>query len=181
MREIEKIWAEYHQRLSAFVRNRVPPDDADDLLQDIFLKIYTKLDTLDDSAVMRYWLIQVARNTVTDYYRRRRPTEALPEWLDELEPDVDSAVKRELSECLEPMIDRLPDRYRTAVQLSEIEQKTQKEVAEIENLSLSGAKSRVQRGRKILKEMLSECCTVELDRSNRPVEINRQGKDCRRC
>lgn len=154
MNTTENIWREYHSKLSAFLKSRVSSDVADDLLQDVFVKVHTRLDSLRDNTKIESWLYQLTRNTVTDYYRSKKPTEALPDWIEQPESDEGEIIRRELSSCLEPMIKQLPDKYRNAIQLSEIERKTQKEVSEIEGISLSGAKSRVQRGRVLLKDML---------------------------
>jgi RNA polymerase sigma-70 factor (ECF subfamily) len=79
------------------------------------------------------------------------------------------------------MIQMLPDNYREAVILSEIKGLTQKEVARVQGTSLSGAKSRVQRGRAQLKEMLAECCRLEFDHSGRLYNYERKGKSCDAC
>ncbi len=79
------------------------------------------------------------------------------------------------------MVKELPDKYREAVQLSELENRTQKEVAELENISLSGAKSRVQRGRALLKTMLHDCCQIEINQNNQLVSYERKEKDRKSC
>jgi DNA-directed RNA polymerase specialized sigma subunit, sigma24 homolog len=78
------------------------------------------------------------------------------------------------------MIDRLPEKYRKAIVLTDIERLTQKEMAEKLGLSSSGAKSRVQRSRKKLKEMLLECCHFEFDRSGNITEyqLKEQNSPC---
>lgn len=164
MKETETIWHEYHMKLAAFIRSRVAENVVDDLLQDVFVKIHTRLDSLEESAKLESWLYQITRNTVIDHYRSEQPTEALPDWIEYPQKDEAETIRRELSSCLEPMIRQLPDKYRQAVWLSEIEGKRQQEVAELENVSLSGAKSRVQRGRALLKTMLHDCCQIELNR-----------------
>jgi RNA polymerase sigma-70 factor (ECF subfamily) len=64
---------------------------------------------------------------------------------------------------LDEMIGSLPDGYRQAVRMAEIEEQSQQDVADRLGLSLSGAKSRIQRGRAILKDALQRCCSFELD------------------
>ncbi len=164
----ETVWQEYHWRLRAFIRSRVADDAAaDDLLQTVFLKIHTGLQSLKDEAKLRSWLYQIARNATVDYYRAKTPTAEIPESLAHPQNDPSTVVTQELAQCLEPMIAKLPEKYRRAIVLSEIEGLTQKELAETEGLSLSGAKSRVQRGRALLKEMLSDCCRIEFDHGGR--------------
>jgi len=109
------------------------------------------------------WLYQIARNAVIDHYRARRPTEELPVDLASAEGEKSDAARRELAECITPLVDALPEHYRDAVRLSELHGLTQQETARRLGLSLSGAKSRVQRARRLLEEMLLACCRVELD------------------
>ena len=158
MTEVETLWTEYRAALRRFIRRRVADESsADDLLQDIFLKIHAGIGTLKDHRRVRGWLYQVARNAIIDHYRSRREMEALPEDL-ATPPKSDRRAPTELSECVRPMIESLQEPYRGALILSELEGLTQKEVGKKQGVSLSGAKSRVQRGRKMLKEMILSCC-----------------------
>ena len=174
MKRTEDIWNEYHDKLSAFLRGRVADDMVEDILQDVFVKIHSRIDSLKESTKLESWLYQITRNAVIDYYRSKRPTVDLPDWIEQAQANEDEIIRQELSSCLAPMIEQLPDKYRAAIKLSEIESKTQKEVAEIEKISLSGAKSRVQRGRSILKGMLHECCMFELNNDNQLVDYKRK-------
>ncbi len=174
----ENIWLEYHQKLSGFIKSRISDDAADDLLQDVFLKVHAQLDSLKSDTKVESWLYQITRNTVIDYYRANKRLEELPKWIEQPELDESTVIRQELSSCLEPMISQLPDKYREAIQLSEIEGKTQKELSKKENISLSGAKSRVQRGRALLKSLLNDCCQIEINNNNQLVSYNRKSQDC---
>ncbi len=181
MNVTEDIWHEYHLRLASFIRSKVSEDMQDDILQDVFVKIHTRLDLLKDDAKIESWLYQITRNTIIDYYRSRQTSQQLtgrvvPPYLEEEE-----AIMMELSLCLEPMIQKLPEKYRTAVQMSAIEHKSQKEVAEFEGISLTGAKSRVQRGRSLLKSMLYDCCQFEVNKRNQIVSYTQKEQDCKFC
>jgi RNA polymerase sigma-70 factor, ECF subfamily len=79
------------------------------------------------------------------------------------------------------MIDRLPARYRTPLRLSELEGLPQQQVARRLGLSLSGVKSRVQRGRRQLKLMLLDCCHIEFDRAGSPMDYHQKAGNCRGC
>jgi RNA polymerase sigma-70 factor (ECF subfamily) len=159
MNTSEKVWQEYHSKLRAFIKSRISDDTAsDDILQNVFLKMHSGLATLKDETKLQGWLYQIARNAIIDYYRSQKPTVDIPEWFPHPETDPSEKITQELSECLQPMIQLLPENYREAVILSELKGLTQKEVAKVQGTSLSGAKSRVQRGRVLLKKMLAECC-----------------------
>lgn len=181
MKATENIWHEYQLRLAAFIRSKVAKDAVDDLLQDVFMKIHLRIDSLKDDTKLESWLYQITRNAITDYYRTKRLLEELPEWLEQPQPEEEESIRKELSACLEPMVRELPDKYRTAIQLSELESKTQNEIAVKEGISLSGAKSRVQRGRAILKTMLNDCCQFEVNQKNQIVSYERKEKDCKFC
>lgn len=79
------------------------------------------------------------------------------------------------------MMEELPEKYREALHLTEIQGLTQKELAERLNISLSGAKSRVQRAREKLKGVLLECCHVEVDRRGKVMDWESKEPDCRYC
>ncbi len=82
MNTSEKVWQEYHSRLRAFIKSRVSDDAAaDDILQNVFLKMHTGLASLKDATKLQSWLFQIARNAVIDYFRLQKPTVELPEQL----------------------------------------------------------------------------------------------------
>ena len=177
----EKIWREYNDTLRRFIERRVGDKSVvDDILQEVFMKIHSGLDTLKDGTRLQSWLYQITRNAIIDYYRSRRPTEELPEQVSISETD-DNKVLPELAECVRIMIEELPDTYREAVILSELEGLTQKRVAKKLSLSLSGTKSRVQRGRKKLKEILMDCCHFEFDRHGGVIDFIPKRNFCKNC
>ena len=178
----EKVWQEYHAKLRAFVRSRVSDDaTSDDILQNVFLKMHSGLASLKDETKLQSWLYQITRNAIIDYYRSQKLTVDMPEWFPQPETDPCEKAIKELSECLQPMIQLLPENYRQAVILSELKGLTQKEVAKVQAISLSGAKSRVQRGRTLLKNILAECCRLEFDHSGRLCDYERKDGACDAC
>lgn len=181
MKATENIWHEYHMKLASFIKSKVSEDVADDLLQDVFIKVHAQIDSLKEDAKLESWLYQITRNAIIDHYRSKRTTEELPDWLEQPQPEEEEVIRKELSACLEPMVKALPDKYRKAVQMSEIENKNQQEVAELEGISLSGAKSRVQRGRALLKTMLHDCCQFEINKDNQVVSYEKKDQGCKFC
>ncbi len=155
------LWQEHKTRLHKYIARRVPDHHvADDILQEVFLKVHQGLANIREPGSVAAWLYRLASNAIADYYRSHRPAEELPENL--AAPKKNRDYTAELASCLQPFIDDLPEKYRTALVLSEIEGITQKEVANRLGLSISGAKSRVQRGREKLRGLLSECCEIEV-------------------
>jgi len=159
----DRIWNEYRTRLYRFTLNRInDPVSAEDIVQDVLAKALEHLDELEDQQKIFPWIYQITRNAIIDYYRKHRLTEEFDEALIIQDFDMKKEdVEKDLARCMMPLLKRLPPHYREAVILSEIEGLTQKEVAAKQGLSLSGAKSRVQRGRQKLKTVLLECCKIE--------------------
>jgi RNA polymerase sigma-70 factor (ECF subfamily) len=183
--ETEALWRELRTRLLSFLRRRVAtPEDAEDLLQEVFTRIHENAATLGEVESVTGWVYRTAGNAVTDYYRRRgasaRATEALAAAPSAVTENED-AVEDELAQCLRPLIATLPSIYGQALELTELEGRTQGEAAESLGLSLSGMKSRVQRGRSKLKEVLLECCHVEIDRRGGVVGYEPRSPGASRC
>lgn len=163
----QEIWEHFSAKLKGFLRSRLPDEAAvDDALQDVFFKVHTNIHRLRDEERIQSWLFQIARNAIADHYRRRPEVQ-----LDDLDAatevpctEPEENAEQRLASSLLEMIDELPPRYREAVRLTEIEGLTQAEMASRLDVSLSGGKSRVQRGREKLKEMLLDCCHIDFDR-----------------
>ena len=177
-RATEQVWREFGAQLQAFVRRRVvDPDRADDVLGEIMLRIHRNLDRVDDHEHLTRWVYRITRNAIIDEYRRAERERArrgdlpddAPAVGDEDEPQ---SVFRELAACMRPLLDRLPAEQRRALELSDLDGLTQRDAAQREGLSVSGMKSRVQRGRRRLAELLGRCCELNLDARGVPMEYS---------
>jgi RNA polymerase sigma-70 factor (ECF subfamily) len=161
---IESLYKSLSQKLRQFIRNRIADGAAaDDILQDVFLRIHDRIETLRDREKIESWVFQIARNAIIDHYRSRKPDHEEPPEAIAVEED-DQAMHKKLASGLGAMIDQLPEQYREALRLTELQGLTQKELAERLGISLSGAKSRVQRARALLRDLLMQCCHFEFDR-----------------
>ena len=176
-----EVWDALRADLQAFFRARVrDPHRVDDLLQETFLKIHGGLDGLADADRLPAWVYRIARRVLADHVRAGG---AEPAPLDG-DPGETSGrpenLNAEVAGWLPGMIAMLPPGAREAVRLSEIEGRSQAQVAEDLGLSLSGAKSRVQRGRERLRELLLACCHLDFDRGGNVLDYHpRSG--CRGC
>ena len=160
----QQIWQAYRTKLYRFVLGRVNDEAvAEDIVHDVLTRAYARRDTLRDHSKFQPWLYQISRNAIVDYYRTRKPLEELPNSLVDEKVDASDNVEEELARCLMPLIEELPAHYRQAMMLAEFEGFTQREVASKLGLSLSGAKSRVQRARRMLEALLLECCHLEFN------------------
>jgi RNA polymerase sigma-70 factor (ECF subfamily) len=179
--DTEVIWRDFNDRLRRFVAGRVDEaDDVEDILQDVFLKIHSRIHQLEDVSKLAPWLLAIARNAVSDFYRARAKTKAMPVGGLETaaEPEAEDGVS--LETWMRGAIRELPEMYREAIELSEIGGLSQKQLAEHLGISHSGAKSRVQRGRAMIKEMLLACCHLEFDRRGNIIDMKRRD-DCKYC
>jgi len=175
------IYDSFAEQLRRFIRKRVPDDDtAEDLLQEVFLRIHSRIETLRDGAKLQSWVYQITRNTIIDYYRSRKEQEPLSESLVlPVAPDQPEAAQ-ELLPSVRLFIECLPEIYRQPLLLSDFEGLTQQEIADRLGLSLSGAKSRVQRARDKLKDLFLDCCHFELDRTGNILEYYPRQACCSR-
>jgi RNA polymerase sigma-70 factor (ECF subfamily) len=164
----ENVWHALGAELRGFLRSRVPSDsDADDLLQDVFVRVYENIGSLRQAGRVESWVYQIARNAVADFYRRRTPPTA-----DTVDDATDLQVgggatqnqNRAVGAWLSLMIDQLPQTLRDAVQMYEIDGRSQAEISDRLGISLSAVKSRVRRGRRQLQELLRGSCQLERDR-----------------
>lgn len=179
----EQAWTGFRSKLFAYIRARSrTTEDADDILQDVFVKVHRRIGTLEDDGRVGAWLYRLTHNTIVDYYRKKVP---IPTREDPpaTSQDVIPIAEQSLAPFLRILIDDLPDHYRKALTLTELRGLTQAEMASQLGLSPSGAKSRVQRGRALLRKQLLACCHVDLDCRGRVIdyearEPERWPEDC---
>lgn len=160
------LWQSYRDQLYYFILKRVgDAPTAEDIVQEVMLKVLTNVNTLKEKDKLRPWLYQISRNAIIDYYRQKRDTAALPDTLaTELRDEQDNDTLQELANCcIRPFVQQLPEPYQEAVQLAELRGYSHKEVAHQQAISLSAAKSRVRRGRQLLKGLFLQCCQFEFD------------------
>ena len=183
----ESIWNACGNGLKYFILKRVSdPTLADDLFQEVFLKIHSKIDSLKDDTRICGWVYSIARNTIIDHYRQNKTgfvdieTIHLVKESDDENPDQETisdntaiplcyeenepTVAQEIAAGLKEMVESLPGKYAKALLLVEFEGVSQIELANKLGISVAGAKSRVQRGRQMLKDLLMRCCHFEFDK-----------------
>jgi RNA polymerase sigma-70 factor (ECF subfamily) len=175
----EHVWEVFSTPLRQFIRKRVPDDEsAEDILQEVFLKIHIHIADLRQREKLQSWVYQVTRNTIADYYRTLRPTSPLdlPELLTEELPE--ESAEAALASSMTAMLECLPEADRQALLLTDYHGMKQRELAERLGLSFSGAKSRVQRARKKLKQALLDCCHFEFDRLGHMIDYQPRCRCC---
>jgi RNA polymerase sigma-70 factor (ECF subfamily) len=161
----QKLFESLQARLRTFILSRIADNDAvDDILQTVFLKIHSRIDSLRDETKIESWIFQITRNAIADHFRTRFSAHQEKPPIEPSEPPAEEDAMQRFSASVRDMIDQLPEHYREALLLTEFDGLTQQELAARAGISLSGAKSRVQRARQLLKDMLMQCCHVEFDK-----------------
>lgn len=181
---IESIWAEFSIPLKRFIKSRIKNEqDADDILQNVFFKIQYNINNLREADKIHAWIYSITRHALADFYRARRSESDISEFPEDIvsEGEEKSAANVEIAKCLIPMVKHLPEKYKQAIILTEFHYLTQRELSERMGLSVSGAKSRVQRARLKLKEMLFDCCHLEFDRRGNVIDYQHKCSDCKFC
>lgn len=183
----EPDWRALEARLRPYLARRLPSAaDVDDVLQDVLLRVSRGLSGLADETRLSAWMVQIARNAVADFYRRREPAPAAlllePASDSDVEADAEeeerSRLERVLATYVAYLAGQLPEPYREAIRLTELEGRTQREAAERVGVPLSTLKSRVQRGRERLRGELDACCQVGLDARGRLQSCEPRGSEC---
>ncbi len=166
---------ELRHLLVAFISKRVAPQDVEDVVQTVFLRIQRGLSELREGDKLLAWAYQIARNTIVDYARhaslRRHESMDRARAVGSLVDDAENVGVAELAKIVGDFIAMLPAPYGEALQMTELEGLTQAEAARRSGISLPGMKSRVQRGRARLRELLEECCDIAQDTRGAIIDV----------
>lgn len=174
--EISSLWLEYKNGLKYYILKKVNNEDvANDLSHEVLMKVYNSCCSTIKINNVRAWMFQIAHNTTIDYLKKQHKfTNIIPENYD----NDDHTVFHEANEIIKPLMQLLPDKYAIPLQLSDIEELKQKEVAQKLNLSLTATKSRIQRARNLLKEKIIECSNLEKDEKGNVISLEIKS-DCK--
>jgi RNA polymerase sigma-70 factor (ECF subfamily) len=183
--DAEAIWHALHDGLLGFIERRVRSREiAEDILQEVMLRIHRRADAIQRADAVGAWVHAIARNAIADHYRSAQARREVatgreidPELADEPQGEAPDA-RAELAACVAPLLARLPPSYREALTMTELEGLTQAQAADRTGISLSGMKSRVQRARRQLRDVLTDCCEIELDRRRSLASYRPRGGTC---
>jgi RNA polymerase sigma-70 factor (ECF subfamily) len=171
---IQQIWSRFDSNLRAFILSRVKNEaDTSDILQEAYIRLHENIADIKEAAAIKSWIYKVSLNLIADHYRKQENKDSAEASSKDLyipEPKnryMDIAI----SDMIQ-MMDELPPEYCEALCLTEIEGLSQKEYAEKKGLSYSGAKSRVQRARMMLRDMLLKCCHYQFDKYGTVYDIH---------
>ena len=175
----QSIWKIYSQDVKQFIRSKIKDEHiTDDLLQETFIKIHTKLITLKDEEKLKSWVFTIARNTVMDYFKQSTNTREFFEADIVLESEH---KEHDEKDCLKGIIKSLPKKYRDPLFLADIKGLKQAEVAKQLKLQLSTTKSRIQRARRLIAQGYMECCEFKMNKDGYLVGEVKDKEDCKVC
>lgn len=179
-------WSDVAARLRPFVARRVPSSEIDDVVQDVLMRMHRGLADLREDDRFAAWMFQVARNAITDTGRKRARSPLshgdIAEEMPEEPRNDDRQAADALVSCVSLFVARLQSPYREAITLVELERRTAKEAAEMVGISVSGMKSRVQRGRAQLRDMFEQCCEIAVDARGKVTDFTpRSRPSSKRC
>jgi len=174
-----QVWTKYADDVKYFILSKVKDVTAtDDILQDTFIKIHTKLHTLKDITKLKGWIFTIARNSIMDYFKSTNKTFELANF--ETETKIEEHTHTE-KDCLRGILQNLPKKYRDPLFLSDIKGLKQQEVAATLKQSLPTTKSQIQRARKLIAKGFMDCCGFILNNEGKLVGEIQDKDDCKVC
>jgi RNA polymerase sigma-70 factor (ECF subfamily) len=174
-----QVWTKYADDVKYFILSKVKDATVtDDILQDTFIKIHTKLHTLKDITKLKAWIFTIARNAIMDYFKSTNKTFELGNF--ETETKIEEHTHTE-KDCLRGILQNLPKKYRDPLFLSDIKGLKQQEVAATLKQSLPTTKSQIQRARKLIAKGFMDCCGFILNDDGKLVGEIQDKDDCKVC
>ncbi len=174
-----QVWIKYADDLKYFILSKVKDVTiTDDILQDTFIKIHTKLHTLKDITKLKPWIFTIARNAIMDYFKSVNKTFELANFETEIKIEEHTHTEKD---CLRGILQNLPKIYRDPLFLSDIKGLKQQEVADTLKQSLPTTKSQIQRARKLIAKGFIDCCGFILNKEGKLVGEIQDKDDCNVC
>lgn len=171
MNDVGHIHSQFGEYLFNFIRKKVGSGDvAEDIYQEMLLKILNKQDQLSSRQNLKSWLFTIAKNQIIDHYRKQKQFTDVDTLELEFEDQSEANGYGDLEGCLGSFIAQLPEDYRQVITLSELQGKSQKELSETLGVNYVTIRSKVQRGRERIRKLIFDACAVEQDKNGRLVD-----------
>ncbi|MGY5351860.1 sigma-70 family RNA polymerase sigma factor [Wenyingzhuangia sp. IMCC45533] len=159
--DTENIWNQFSEDIKRFVFSKTKDTViTDDILQEVFIKIHTHQKNLKDGTKLKSWIFTIANNTVLDYFKKHKNLNRSDSLIT---PATEKTENHNAVDCILPLILRLPKKYKDVLFLSTIKQYKHQKIAEELNISLAATKSRILRGKELLKQGFVDCCNYSID------------------
>jgi len=177
--EIINIWNDFYNELRAYVAKTIRNQaDADDVMQEVFVKITLNIEKINQAKNLRQYLYGIVRNAINDYFNNQQYKNSDIEIPDLLWEEGADSLNTIIADKLKPFINQLPEKYKETLLMTEFQNVSQKELADRLNISYSGAKSRAQRGKEKLKKELLDCCTFQSDVYGNIIDVKKNNCRC---
>jgi RNA polymerase sigma-70 factor (ECF subfamily) len=175
----QKVWELYADDINHFILGKVKNSTlSDDLVQETFLKVHTKLQTLKDPNKLKSWVFSIARNTVLDYFRTSNKLNGLKTLATEEE---EGFLEHTEKDCLLSHILNLDKMYRSPLFLADVKGIKHQDISTQLGIPLSTVKSRIQRARKKIAKGYMDCCGYTLNEKGVLVGEMQNREDCKIC
>ncbi len=173
------IFKEMHTELKRFTFSKIQNKaDAEDILQEIYVKIYRNIDTVDNLENLKPWIYKVTNNTIIDYYRSKKLSTIDIDKLQIAEIDeLNQSFNEEISSCLHKFLVFLSNDDSEIIEMYHYKQMKHQEISKQLNISVASSKMRLSRARKRLQKLLLECCIVEKDKYGNIIDYQAKNKD----
>jgi len=183
-KQFEMLWNDFNNELSNYIKSKVSQvHDAEDLLQEVYIKIYKNLDQLEKQAAVKSWIFKITKNTIIDYYKKKKDLLVTPDDLAQFVDSIESEdnMNDEISECLKHMIFDLPEKYKDVYDLYENKNMKHSEIVKELDISLSTSKVRLMRAKEMFKNNLVQCCDFEIDKYGNVIDYKKKENTCNSC
>ncbi len=175
----QDIWKQFSEELLGFIKSKISHDEnAEDILQEVFIKIHKHHKNIQTVEKMPSWVYQITRNSIIDYYRKKRLVYSDSAEIKDALPEEAIDSNSEFIQCLKPFVSKLPDKYRDVLIKTAYEKMSQKDYAIENGISYSATKSRLQRARVKLYDMFMQCCAIQSDIYGNIITSNTKNCNC---
>ena len=175
----QQVWTLYNEDVKRFIFYKIKNEQVtDDLLQETFIKVHTKLHTLQQQDKLKSWVFTIARYSVLDYFRENNLSQEFEDNVNIIDEDPQEHNEED---CLHGILKTLPKKYRDPLFLSDIKGIKQIEIAARLNLKLPTLKSRIQRARIMIKDGYVKCCDFKINEKGYLVGEIKEKEGCKVC
>ncbi|MEQ9425266.1 MAG: sigma-70 family RNA polymerase sigma factor [Cyclobacteriaceae bacterium] len=169
-----EIYQTFYPKVVGFLKKKtVNEADAYDLAQDVFMKVFARYDSVERVDNLHAWIFRITNNTLIDHYRKKKDVASSSLDLGEKESTIDlefrNCLEQEVKCCFEYFLTKLSPEKRQILKAIEIDNRSQKDLAEEMGIHYVNLKSKVQRARKEVRDMFMEVCHIEFDSSGKIV------------
>lgn len=183
MHDFDELWNEFNEKLLNYIQSKVANShDAEDILQNVFIKVFRGIEQLENQSAIKPWIYRITKNTIIDFYKKKKDVSVAPETLYVMEDEYDDIdnMNDDISKCITNMIFVLPDKYQNVYDMYEKNEMKHQEIADALDISVAASKVRLKRAKDMFREKLLECCDFEVDKYGNIIDYQSKGscKDC---